>query len=138
MARPVLLDTCAALWLMNGDRMTPQSLKAIAAAQNGNAGVYVSPISAWEIGLLAARGRLTLALSPERWFDALLSLPGVRLAGMGPEILIASSSLPGNPPRDPADRIIAATARMLGYAVVTRDGELIPYAKAGHIKAVNC
>ena len=136
-ARPVLLDTCAAIWLMNGDPMSPASREAIAAAQAGG-GVHVSPISAWEIATLAARGRLTLTMSPSAWFAALLAQPGVALAGMPPAVLIASATLPGAPPRDPADRIIAATAREYGFSLVTRDGELTPYAVAGHIEAIAC
>ncbi len=138
MPRPVLLDTCAAIWLMNGDRMTAESRQAITEAQRHNLGIFVSPISAWEIGTLTAKNRLQLTLEPEAWFDVLLSLQGVRLAAMTPPILIASTRLPGLPPKDPADRIVAATARSLGYVVITRDGELIPYAQAGHIEVVGC
>jgi PIN domain nuclease of toxin-antitoxin system len=72
------------------------------------------------------------------WFDALLALAGVRPAEMTPKVLIASATLPGSSPKEPADRIIAATSRAFGYVVVTRDGELIPYSQAGHIQAVCC
>ena len=138
MARPVLLDTCAAIWLMNGDPVSPDSLVAVAGATAENQGVYVSPISAWEIATLVAKNRMQLTLSPEAWFDALLALPGVRLAGMPPKVLIASAFLPGTPPKDPADRIVAATGRTYGYVILTRDGELIPYGQAGHIDVVAC
>ncbi len=137
MARPLLLDTCAAIWLMNGDPLSPESLEAIAAAQREDA-VAVSPITAWEIATLAARGRLALTLAPIAWFAALLRQKGVVLAPMPPDVLIASATLPGNPPRDPADRIIAATARQYGHVVVTRDGELLPYARARHLDAIAC
>jgi PIN domain nuclease of toxin-antitoxin system len=133
-----LLDTCAAIWLGNGDPMSSRSRAAIATAQASGAGVHVSPISAWEIATLVARNRLRLALAPEVWFGRLVALPGVRLARMPPELLIASAFLPGMPPRDPADRIIAATARMHDLAIVTRDTELLLYAKAGHIAAIEC
>ena len=136
--RPLLLDTCAAIWLINGNIMTPESRAAISTAQMRNLGVFVSPISAWEIGTLTARNRIQLTLEPQAWFDALLEWPGVRLAPMPPSILIASSFLPGSPPRDPADRIIAATARMFGYSVITRNGELTTYARAGHIDVIAC
>jgi PIN domain nuclease of toxin-antitoxin system len=128
----VLLDTCAAIWLVNGDPMSAQSRAAIKAAQAGP-GVFVSPISAWEAATLVARTRLQLALAPETWSARLIGLPGVRLAPMPPELLIASAFLPGRPPRDPADRIIAATARAHDPAIVTRDSELIPYGEAGHL-----
>jgi PIN domain nuclease of toxin-antitoxin system len=137
-ARAVLLDTCAAIWLLNGDPIAAAAREAISSAQTQNAGVFVSPITAWEIATLAAKNRLQLSLSPEAWFDALLALPGVRLAPMPPNILIASTALPGSPPSDPADRIIAATARAFGYSIITRNGELAGYARAGHIDVVAC
>jgi PIN domain nuclease of toxin-antitoxin system len=134
----VLLDTCAAIWLMNGDPMSAGSRAAVAAAQAGNLGVHVSPMTAWEIATLVAKNRLRLSLSPEAWFEALLGLTGVRLAPMPPKVLIASASLPGVPPNDPVDRIIVATGRTYGHAVITRDGELRRYARAGHIELVEC
>jgi PIN domain nuclease of toxin-antitoxin system len=136
--QPVLLDTWAAIWLVNGDPMSADSRASITAAQTENLGVYVSPMTAWEVATLVAKNRLHLALSSEAWFDALLGLAGVRLAPMPPRVLIASTTLPGAPPRDPVDRIIAATGRTFGYSVVTRDGELMLYARAGHIDAVGC
>jgi PIN domain nuclease of toxin-antitoxin system len=42
------------------------------------------------------------------------------------------------PPRDPADRIIAATARAFDMTLVTRDRPLLDYADAGHLKALAC
>lgn len=138
MARAVLLDTCAAIWLMNGDPISAESRAAIAAAQTENLGIYVSPMTAWEIATLAAKDRLQLTLSPEAWFDYLMRLPGLRLAPMPPGVLIASASLPGAPPNDPVDRIVAATARTFGLSIITRANELILYARAGHIEAVEC
>ena len=138
MAQPMLLDTCAAIWLVNGDPMSAHSRDSITAAQTENLGVYVSPMTAWEVATLVAKNRLQLALSPEAWFEALLGLVGVRLAAMPARVLIASATLPGAPPKDPVDRIIAATGRTFGYSIVTRDGELMLYARAGHIVAVGC
>ncbi len=57
---------------------------------------------------------------------------------MPPDLLIASSFLPGDPPRDPADRIIAATARDLGATLITRDRSLLDYGAQGHMKVVEC
>ena len=138
MPRPLLLDTCAAIWLMNGDPMTAESRRAIKEAVTANAGIYVSPISAWEIGTLNAKNRLQLSMTPKAWFDELLSLPSVRLAQTSPHVMIDAAFLPGKPPKDPADRILAATSRAYNYTLVTRDGELLPYSRAGHLRAVNC
>ena len=57
---------------------------------------------------------------------------------MGPEVLIASSFLPDTPPRDPVDRILAATAREYGYRLMTRDRPLLDYATQEHVQALAC
>jgi PIN domain nuclease of toxin-antitoxin system len=138
MADSILLDTCAALWLMGGEPMSEASRSAIRKARALNTGVYVSPFTAWEIGTLVAKARLQLTLSPDAWFETLMALPGVRLAALTPKVLIASTVLPGTPPSDPADRIIAATARMHGHIVITRDQKLLAYAREGHIRVQPC
>ncbi len=81
---------------------------------------------------------MSLLMPPDRWFFRLLQAPGLRLADMPPELLIASSFLPGTPPRDPADRILATTAREYGYMLVTRDRPLLDYGEQGHIQALAC
>jgi PIN domain nuclease of toxin-antitoxin system len=109
-----------------------------AAASAGGGITYISPISAWEIGMLPSRGRLQLLIKPERWFSNLFDAPGVRLADMSPDLLIASSYPPGKPPKDPTDRIIAATARDLGATLITRDRALLAYGEQGHVAVLEC
>lgn len=135
---PLLLDTCAAIWLAEAETMSKEATRALEEAYDTASAVYVSPITAWEIGLLNARGRLMLLVKPQLWFQRLFDVLKFRLAEMPPQLLIASSFLPGSPPRDPADRIIAATAREYGYMLITRDGSLLSYAEQGHIQAVSC
>lgn len=135
---PVLLDTCALIWLMSGEPISPPSRAAIRNARVTHAGVYLSPFTAWEIGTLVAKGKLPLTLSPEAWFETALSMPGVRLADLTPKLLIHSTALPGTPPSDPAVQIIAATARLHGYRLITRDKKLLDYATEGHIFAIKC
>jgi PIN domain nuclease of toxin-antitoxin system len=67
-----------------------------------------------------------------------MALSGVRLAEASPDVLIDSAFLPGDPPFDPADRILAATARRRGLTLVTRDRQLLKYAEAGHLRALGC
>ncbi len=136
--QPLLWDTCAAIWIYEKARLSQAALDAIGRAYHEGAPSYVSPITAWEVGMLASRGRLQLLIRPDRWFANLFEVPGVRLADMSPDLLIASSYLPGRPPKDPTDRIIAATARELGATLVTRDRELLGYGEQGHIAVVEC
>lgn len=135
---PLLLDTCAVIWIANGDEVSEGCIAAIDNSRKTEEPIFVSPITAWEIGLLVARGRLNLLMQPIRWFDQMLQAPGVRLADMSTDVLIASSFLPGRPPNDPADRIIAATAREHSYVLVTRDHQLMDYAQQGHVQSLLC
>ena len=134
----LLLDTCAAIWLLDDAAFSDEAVGALDHASDIGEPVYVSPITGWEIGLLAARGRSVLTMPPQVWFDRLLAVPGMQLADLSPRILIAASFLPGAPPRDPADRIILATAREGGFRLVTRDKHLLAYAEEGHIAAIAC
>lgn len=136
--QPLLLDTCTLIWIVKGEALASPAVDTLNAANDSDAITYVSPITAWEVGLLVARDRLKLLMTPQRWFQSLLEAPNVRLANMSPDLLIASSFLPGRPPRDPSDRIIAATARDLGCTLLTRDRELLNYAEQGHIRVVEC
>ena len=135
---PLLLDTHTAIWLFEDKPLAQTAIDAMNAAYQANTPLLVSPITAWEIGLLAARRRIDLMMTPERWFRGLLTTPGVQLAELSYEVLIASSFLPGNLPRDPADCILAATAREYGATLVTRDRALLGYGKQGHISVVAC
>ena len=135
---PVLLDTCALIWLVQDEPLAKQATELLHEAYARKNDVYLSPITAWEVGLLVSRGRLQISMSPQNWFERASTAPGVRLAQMQPDLLIGSSFLPGKPPRDPADRIIVTTARDLGATLITRDRVLIDYGKQGHINVVAC
>jgi len=134
----LLLDTCALLWLAADEPIAEPAVAAIDAAYRADETVWVSPISAWEIGLLTARGRIALSTSPQAWFRRAVTRAGVALCALDPETLIDSSFLPGAPPRDPADRIVIATARALGLQLVTRDQTILAYGAAGHVAAIAC
>jgi PIN domain nuclease of toxin-antitoxin system len=135
---PLLLDTCAVIWVAEDQAISEAAGLALNEAHAADQFIYVSPITAWEIGLLVARGRLTMIVKPQLWFERLLKVANMRLADMSPDLLISSSFLPGDAPRDPADRIIAATAREYGYTLMTRDRVLLNYAEQGHIEALSC
>lgn len=118
--------------------MRDEALSAIRDSVDNRIDVYVSPFTAWELGMLVSKQRLTLSRDPEAWCEEFLAQDFVALAPLPPSVLIASSFLPGSPPKDPADRIIAATAREYGYTLVTRDRALLDYAGEGYINAVEC
>jgi PIN domain nuclease of toxin-antitoxin system len=134
----LLLDTHTAIWLVGNERISREAEEAINAVHETNGTLLVSPITAWEVGLLVSAKRLDLLATPQRWFAGLLSIPGVRLIELSPDILIASSFLPGTPPRDPADRILLATARELGATLVTRDRSILKYGEDGQVSTIAC
>ena len=134
----LLLDTHAAIWLVEGQSLSTAAKEALAAATANQEDAFVSPMTAWEIGMLAARGRVRMPLTPLLWFERLAGSPGIALAELSVRVLIASSFLPGSPPRDPIDRILIATAREEDYRLVTRDKEVLDYAEMGHVKVLAC
>jgi PIN domain nuclease of toxin-antitoxin system len=136
--QPLVWDTCAAIWIYGKAPLSRAAVDILTAANNNGVASYISPITAWEVGMLTSRGRLQLLIRPERWFANLFDVPGVRLAEMSPDLLIASSYLPGKAPSDPMDRIIAATARDLGATLITRDRALLDYGEQGHVSVVEC
>jgi len=129
----LLLDTCALLWLAQGAEMTPCSRSAVAERN-----VQISPISAWEIALLVAKGRLAATLPVATWFQQTVLKMAAQLPELSVGVLCQSWNLPGAPPDDPADRIIIATAREKDMTVVTRDRKILEYSRAGHVRALAC
>lgn len=87
--------------------------------------------------MLVSKGRLVLDRDVDEWVQKALSFSGVRLEPISPEVAVASTRLPGIIHADPADRMIAATARHLGSTLITADRLLLDYSKDGHLKALN-
>lgn len=133
----ILLDTCAIIFASEDRPISDEASLAIDAAYKKQA-LYVSPISAWEIGSLGARGRLALATDPVRYFQIFLEKSGCRLCDMGYELLIASNFLPGVRHKDPTDRILIESARRFGFTLITRDRAILTYGAAGHVKTLAC
>lgn len=137
MASRLLLDTCAAIWISEDVALSDAATLAIDGAFTRGEPIFVSPITAWERGMLVSKGRLGSTISPYQWFSSLMNA-GFELADMSPSILIDSSLLPGNVHGDPADRIIIATARALNLSIVTSDARILEYADIGHVRAIRC
>lgn len=99
--------------------------------------LQVSVISIWEIGTLEAKGRINFEIDCMEWIHRSLNAPGISLAPLTPEIAILSSRLPGDFHGDPADRIIAATARKSGALLVTNDNQILTYGKQNYLKVLS-
>lgn len=134
----LLLDTCAIIWIALNEPIKAEARAAMNAVADADEKVRVSPISAWELGLLCARGRLAAARSPMAIFGDVIATAAVRVEALSPEVLIDASFLPGTLHRDPADRILIATARAFDLTLVTRDEMILDYARQGHVRALAC
>lgn len=135
----VLLDTNAIIWLVTRAPMAPAGVAVIRDAATAGR-VLVSPVSAWEVGLLAAGGRSGIRFlpTPRLWFARVLEMNGVSLTPLTVEAAIGSAFLPGSFHRDPADRLLISTARQLPATIVTRDRSILAYAAEGHVEAIAC
>ena len=71
--RRLLLDTCAAIWLMERAAFSRAGMAAMVSAYERGENLVVSPITAWEMGLLVSRGRMPSVTSPLTWFKAHLA-----------------------------------------------------------------
>jgi len=130
----IVLDTHVLLWWVNGsDLLSSAAENAIrkTLAQGGE--IIVSTISAWEISMLIDKGRLVLGMDVESWFDEVTQIDGVRFIPVDNEIAIKSTVLPGEFHKDPADRMIVATARKLAVSLVTADQKITNYE---HVKTI--
>ena len=133
----VLLDTCAVIFVANGDVITEPARHAIRQAALDE-GVLVSPVSAWEIGMLAAKRRIEFHPDPKRWFLDFLEQNGVRVAPLTPDAAIAAASLKQPFSGDSADRLLVSTARHLDVPIVTRDRSILAYGRSGGVKSIAC
>jgi PIN domain nuclease of toxin-antitoxin system len=133
---PVLLDTCAWIWLIDGHISMAKApyLPSIEAAARDSR-LLLAPISMWEVATKVANGRLTLSLPVNEWIHQGKRLARLIDAPMTAEIAVESAALPGAFHGDPADRLIVATARVLNAAIVTGDEKILAYALNGFIKA---
>jgi PIN domain nuclease of toxin-antitoxin system len=87
--------------------------------------LWVSDITLWEIATLSALGRVRLRLPLREWLDRANAAPLVMRHGISPAVAAETSRLPATFPRDPADRIIVATASVLGATPLTADQRVV-------------
>jgi PIN domain nuclease of toxin-antitoxin system len=87
----------------------------------------VASISIWEFAMMVARGRINLTVTPEEWLDHAINKTGLTVLDLNPEIALESCKLPGNFHKDPADRIIVATARVSRSQLITKDQKILDY-----------
>jgi PIN domain nuclease of toxin-antitoxin system len=128
---PLLLDTHIWIWHLEGDdtHMAPATVPLLNRSGVG-AGLRVCDISAWEVAMKAAKGKLHFAIDPMIWLQRAERAPGIRPLALDREILLLSTRLAGAAHNDPVDRMLLAAAQLNNIPLVTADALIIDYAKA--------
>lgn len=117
----ILLDTQVLVWLVaQPQRLSPRAASAIRRAHKSD-GLGIASITLWELGMLFARGRLRTSGTIEASVRLVTDSAGVIVKPITSAIAALATQFPADYPADPADRLIGATARAEGLALVTRD-----------------
>jgi PIN domain nuclease of toxin-antitoxin system len=133
-----LLDTCAMIWAAQLVPLSKEVTVLLNSEREKRSELKVSVMSAWEIGMLVAKGRLPTKKHALTWFHDFVEEAGVELINVTTEVLVASSYLPQPIHNDPTDRILIATAREHDLTIITRDRAILAYGAAGHVKVLAC
>lgn len=123
----IILDTHTWVWwVSNPEKLSAPARERIEKAVI-NKNIFISSISAWEVAMLTARGRLKLTMDARDWIAKSESLPFLHFIPVTNQIAVKSVNLPGKLHSDPADRIIIATSIIQGATLITADEKILDY-----------
>ena len=124
----IILDTHVSIWWSDAiSRLSAAQLDAIDHERSIQGSIGISAIICWEVAMLVERQRLTLDLDALPWLRRLLGYPNVALLPLTPEIAVRAYTLPEPFHRDPADRLLVATALEHSGPLVTSDARILAY-----------
>ena len=130
----IVLDTHTLIWWIDGpQKLSKKARKIIEKEKTKEGNILVSSISTLEIYRLVKNGKLQLINHVDSWLEKIESLPAVRFIPIDNRIAAYSINLPDFDHKDPADRIIIATALQYGAAVVSSDKEILRYP---HVQSI--
>ncbi len=121
--KPMILDTCALLFLATGDTRLSQATRTALTRQRQR---WFCAISGFEIALKHRQGKLPLPEPPLAWLEQLATRYSLTEVPLDSELCVAAASLPPHH-RDPCDRFIIAAALQLRVSVVTVDPKFAAY-----------
>ncbi len=129
----LILDTHILIWYVEGINLS-ESQVALIDQRREKASLYISAISIWEIALLVSRERIALSIDLDQWIQRTTSIIGLNLIDLSISILTQSCTLSNYEHKDPADRMIIASARSINAHLMTYDQKIIDYADKGYLK----
>lgn len=122
----ILLDTCTLLWITSSpEKLSPEAKQLII---QHSANLFVSSISAFEIGIKGAKGHLKLPDDTQKWWEKALEFHGISDLPVTADVAIQSTELPPLH-RDPCDRMIIATSKIHELILLTPDPLIRQYPK---------
>lgn len=130
MTDTLLLDTHIVLWLDSGDDHLHPSTRALLDGcwQNGGT-ILLSAVTAWEVALLVDTGRIELDVPIEAWIKRFLDRPGIEPVPLSHRAACRAYQLHHLGHRDPADRLLIATAIELACPLVTYDERIARFGR---------
>ena len=129
----ILLDTHALIWWRDDSGKLSKNALAAVDKEAKNGTVSISAFSFWEIALLVEHHRLTLPSDLQTWMAAIEAINGMKFIPVDHQIAVASVQLPVGLHKDPADRILVATAMLLNIPIVTADQKMHAYP---HVRTI--
>jgi PIN domain nuclease of toxin-antitoxin system len=118
----ILLDTHVLVWMSSDPKRLSQKAREAIREARQKTGIFVASITLWELAWLAENGRIQVAMSVESFVRE--TVARVILKPLTPAIAALAVRLPEKYPRDPADRIIGATAMVEGMHLLTADKQI--------------
>ena len=136
MNNPIVLDTHVLLWsLLQPEELSEDIRRYITVAQDNNQ-LLICSISLWEIAMLKSKRRINIYEPIRDFLESVTSIDGLSVKDISAEIAAESVQLMDDFHGDPADRIIAATAKCCVATLLTRDQKILTWASLGHIKSL--
>jgi PIN domain nuclease of toxin-antitoxin system len=123
----IVVDTHILLWWINSDSTLSKAARAAIDSERPGGTILVSAITAWEIAMLVKQGKVGLLQAAHTWMRRVAEIPAVRIVPVEMDIAIQSVDLAGDFHKDPADRIIVATAQKYAVPLVTADAKIRAY-----------
>ena len=120
-----LLDTHVLLWWLRGDSRLPDGYLAVLNEASSENPLLLSEISLWEIATLQSLGRIEFEMPLRDWLDRAAAPPLIQKVGISTAIAAEVAAIPDSFHRDPADRVIVATARVLGANLMSCDQKIV-------------